>query len=335
MKRPRVLRLVLWPVSQLYGGYVRTRAWLYAKEWLKRKRLRGRVISVGNLSVGGTGKTPMVIWLAERLLAEGKRVAILSRGYRGSGGTSDEIELMKFRLQNRVVFGVGKNRFREGQRIEAQHAVDVFLLDDGFQHLQLFRDLDILLIDATCSLGRESLLPAGNLREPSSAMGRANLLLFTRAEAAPGAAEAIAKLQAYPVFSATTRLLGFRRMGGDKTLLSVEGIGSGPFFGFCGIGNPEAFFRDLEKWGLQVSGTRAFPDHHLYTQADVAKLARDMERAGAKAFLTTEKDAHNLNRNLPPELPVYIAVIDLAISPEDEFSGLLKQFLTASTGAVA
>jgi tetraacyldisaccharide 4'-kinase len=109
-----LLQKLLWPLSLLYGAVVRARLWLYANGWLKQKRLKGTVISVGNLTVGGTGKTPMVIWLAEKFLAEGKRVAILSRGYRGTDGTSDEIELMKFRLQGRVTFGVGENRFAEG-----------------------------------------------------------------------------------------------------------------------------------------------------------------------------------------------------------------------------
>src|SRR5690349_19072661 len=128
------LRLALWPFSLLYGLIVLARAWLYKAGWLKQKRLKATVISVGNLTVGGTGKTPMVIWLAEKFLSEGKRVAILSRGYRGSNGTSDEIELMKFRLQDRVAFGVGKDRFAEGRRIESQQPIDIFLLDDGFQH---------------------------------------------------------------------------------------------------------------------------------------------------------------------------------------------------------
>src|SRR5215467_15329014 len=131
-----MLRALLWPLSVLYGAAARSRVWMYQKGWLKQKRLKGTVISVGNIAVGGTGKTPMVIWLAEKFLAEGKRVAILSRGYRGSNGTSDEVELMKFRLQNRVAFGVGKDRFAEGHRLETQRRIDVFLLDDGFQHLQ-------------------------------------------------------------------------------------------------------------------------------------------------------------------------------------------------------
>src|SRR5207249_11107313 len=109
---------LLWPLSLLYGAGVDARVRMYRKGWLKQKRLKAAVISIGNLSVGGTGKTPMVIWLAERFLVQGKRVAILSRGYRGSEGSSDEVQLMKFRLQNRVAFGVGKNRFAEGKRSE-------------------------------------------------------------------------------------------------------------------------------------------------------------------------------------------------------------------------
>ena len=134
---PRFARTLLYPFSVLYGRIVSLRASLYEKRWLKAKRLNGAVISVGNLTLGGTGKTPMVLWLAEKFLAEGKKVAILSRGYRGSGGTSDEIELLKHRLGDRVRFGVAKDRFRAGHTLEQQKPVDVFLLDDGFQHLQL------------------------------------------------------------------------------------------------------------------------------------------------------------------------------------------------------
>src|SRR5437660_2715717 len=115
-----LMRTLLWPLSVAYAAVVRVRAWLYAQGWLRQRRLKGVVISVGNITVGGTGKTPMVIWLAERFLAEGRRVAILSRGYRGSDGTSDEIELMKERLEGRALFGVGKDRFAEGLRLESQ-----------------------------------------------------------------------------------------------------------------------------------------------------------------------------------------------------------------------
>jgi tetraacyldisaccharide 4'-kinase len=327
------VRMLLWPLSLLYGVIVRVRVWLYANGWLKQRRLKSPVVSVGNLTVGGTGKTPMVIWLAERFLAEGKRVAILSRGYRGANGTSDEIELMKFRLQGCVAFGVGKNRFAEGQRIESQQPVDVFLLDDGFQHLQLARDLDILLMDASCPLGGESLLPAGCLREPLSAMARANILVLTRTETMPGTIEAIGKLNQYPVFAAATQLVGFRRLRGEITLISSAEIGTGPFFAFCGLGNPDAFFRDLRNWGIAVCGQMTFPDHHRYTDRDVLRVQQAAKQTSTRAFVTTEKDAQNLSAVKFDGAPVYVSVIDLVVSPEADFKNALDQTLRGSTGA--
>jgi len=329
------LGALLWPLSLLYGVIVRARVWMYQKGWLKQKRLKATVISVGNLTVGGTGKTPMVIWLAEKLLAEGKRVAILSRGYRGAGGSSDEIELMKFRLQGRVAFGVGKGRFAEGQRVEAQQPVDIFLLDDGFQHLQLARDLDILLIDASRSMQDECLLPAGRLREPLSAMSRANVVIFTRTEAVPGTLEAIERLSQFPVFAASTRLLGLRLYGSGIQLQSAEEIGAGPFFAFCGLGNPDAFFRDLQTWGLPVSGRAVFADHYRYTERDVLTIRQAAKKAGANALVTTEKDAQNLSGLKLEETPLYISVIDLVVSPEADFCNILERLLAARIGAAA
>lgn len=335
MKVSPLLRMLLWPLSLLYGVGVRVRVAFYQRGWLKRKRLNAPVISVGNLTVGGTGKTPMVIWLAEKFLGDGKRVAILSRGYRGTNGISDEIELMKFRFQSRVCFGVGKDRFAEGQRLASQQPVDVFLLDDGFQHLRLARDLDILLLDSSQQLGGESLLPAGPLREPISAMSRANLVVFTRTETTPGAIEAISKLHQFPVFAAATRLLGFRRLGGEITLLSSSEIGNGPFFAFCGLGNPEAFFRDLRNWDLALCGQATYADHHRYTEREVLAIQAAGKRAGASAFVTTEKDAQNLHERKFAESPVYVAVIDLVVSPEADFRNALDQTLAARAGAAA
>ncbi len=331
---PRLRRL-LWPLSVVYGAGVRARIWLYANRWLKQKRLNAPVISVGNLTVGGTGKTPVVIWLAEKFLADGKRVAILSRGYRGANGTSDEIELMKARLQGRVFFGVGKNRFAEGHRLELQHHIDVFLLDDGFQHLKLSRDLNILLMDASRPLAGEFLLPAGPLREPVAAMSRANLIIFTRAETTSGTLEAIGKLHQYPVFAASTRLQGFRRFGGNIALLSVSEIGAGPFFAFCGIGNPDAFLRDLRTWGIPISGQLIFPDHHRYSERNMLEILQAGQRSGANAFVTTEKDAQNLAGLKFEDATVYIAVIDLEVTPEADFRSVLDQTLATGAGAAA
>lgn len=332
MNLPPWLRVLLWPASLLYGFAATTRARLYAKGTLTAKRLGVPVVSVGNLTVGGTGKTPMVIWLAERFLTEGKRVAILSRGYKGTGGTSDEIELMKLRLDERVLFGVGPDRHAEGRRLESR-GIDVFLLDDGYQHLQLARDVNILLIDASRPLGRDTLLPTGSLREPISAMDRADILVITRSEVAPGAQAAIEKLQQFPVFSATTRLRGFRRLGGGPQLLSADSIGSGPFYAFSGIGNPRAFLQDLKTWGLAVQKSSEFPDHHRYNQRDAEELLQIAVSSGAKAFVTTEKDAQNLAGVPFVGFPVFIAVIDLAVSNEENFLAVIREKIAQSAVA--
>jgi tetraacyldisaccharide 4'-kinase len=331
MNLPPLLRILLWPLSVVYGGYVRMRAWLYANDWLKQKHLRGKVISVGNLTLGGTGKTPMVLWLAEKFLAEGKRVAILSRGYRGTGGTSDEIELMKHRLQERVAFGVGKDRFAEGRRIEEQQPVDIFLLDDGFQHLSLARDLDIVMLDGSRKLKDQWLLPSGMLREPISACRRADILVVTRKTERPDIEAGDA--HKYSIFYAQTRLLGFRRHGSRSDLLYVSEIGHGPFLAFCGIGNPQAFFNDLSHWHVPVAGETIFRDHHRYTAVDLQRLEKAVQRAGAIAFVTTEKDAENLGQGKNTPIPIFVAVIDFVLTAESEFLAALERKLQASHGA--
>jgi tetraacyldisaccharide 4'-kinase len=334
MTLPRPLAMVLWPASLLYGLVASARTTLYAKGWLKQKRLKGAVISVGNLSVGGTNKTPMVIWLAEKLTQEGKRVAILSRGYRGTAGSSDEIELMRARLQNRARFGVSKDRYSQGRAIESHEPVDVFLLDDGFQHLQLARDLDIVLMDASRPIGGQLLLPAGPLREKASALTRADIIVFTRTENAPGAAEAIQRMSSLPVFAASTHLQGFRPLGVDVPLVDSVRLGTGPFFAFCGLGNPEAFVRDLKRWGVPVAGQMFFTDHHRYSVDDAKTIVRAAARAGAKALLTTEKDSWNSIDAKFTGLPVFVSVIDLQITGEAALLSAIDHSLRAR-GAVA
>lgn len=333
MKVHPLLRALLWPPSLIYGAVVRARVWMYQKGWLKQKRLKGTVISVGNLTVGGTGKTPMVIWLAEKFLAEGKRVAILSRGYRGSNGTSDEVELMKHRLGNRVSFGVGSDRFRSGATLELKKPIDVFLLDDGFQHLQLTRNLNILMLDGSVKLKDEWLLPAGALREPISACRRADVLIVTRKTERPEIeAEDSHK---FSIFYAQTRLHGFRLVGNQETPNYLSEIGAGPFFAFCGIGNSNAFWNDLKHWHVPLSGTKEFQDHHRYSNGDVQCLEKAAEQAGAKAFITTEKDEQNLSKPLMFKSPVYVAVIDFVLSSESEFDLAIDRVLKTRQGAAA
>jgi tetraacyldisaccharide 4'-kinase len=331
MNLPMPLRILLWPFSMLYAAAMRLRSTLYTRGWLKQKRLSGRVISVGNLTVGGTGKTPMVIWLAERLLAEGKRIAILSRGYRGSGRTSDEIELMKNRLQGRVLFGAGKDRYAEGKRLEPL-GVDIFLLDDGFQHLRLARDLDIVLVDSTRPLHQEWILPAGRLREPRSALHRAGLVLLTRTEQSTHPVRAIQKFSQISIYPSTTKLLGFRQLGKQA---GMQPSCIDPVFAFAGIGNPDAFFTDLERWKVRVVGRKGFRDHHRYSMRELQELTADAQRLGAKALMTTEKDAQNLGANVVSDLPLHLAVVSMEIPDEERFLLDLRERLALSNGVAA
>lgn len=331
-----ILRALLWPFSLLYGAAVRVRVWMYQKGWLKQKRLKGTVISVGNLTVGGTGKTPMVIWLAEKFLAEGKRVAILSRGYRGSSGTGDEVELMKFRLQDRAAFGVGKERFAEGQRLESQQHIDIFLLDDGFQHLQLARDLDLLLVDSSRPLRSQSLLPAGRLREPVSAIHRADIVVFTRVNDQLSLKRAIQEFPQFPIFPASTQLIGYRRMTLDQQSIepNVE-LPPQPVFVFCGIGNPEAFFADVNRWGNGIVGRAAYRDHHCYSAVDIRRLEDAAKAAGARSFLTTEKDVQNLGDLRFSTLPIYCCEIEMKIADTSAFYAALERAIKDRRGIAA
>ena len=330
MNLPLAVRIIVWPLSQLYGVYVRCRRALYAKGWLKPRRLNAAVISVGNVTVGGTGKTPMVLWLSEKFLAKGKRVAILTRGYKGTGGSSDEIELLKHRLGGRVLFGVGPDRFACGSRLEAENAIDVFLLDDGFQHLQLARDLDIVMMDGSRNLSNEWLLPAGSLREPIAACCRADILVVSRKCGKPVIKGS--DVVAVPIFCAKTRLIGFQKLGLNEDTKDLADLGPGPFLAFCGIGNPSAFFDDLSRWHVPVAEKKVFSDHHKYSLRELQQLESHSEACGATGLVTTAKDAENLPvANF--RLPIWIAVIDLVFTAESELLAAIDRKLAARQGA--
>jgi tetraacyldisaccharide 4'-kinase len=332
MDWPLPIRILLWPLSLLYGLVVRFKAILYRSGVFHQKRLNGTVVSVGNITVGGTGKTPMVLWLAEKFLVKGKSVAILSRGYRGKGATSDEVELMRKRLGNRARFGIGANRYEQGRALERGSPVDIFLLDDGFQHLQLARDLDIVMLDGSKKLKDEWLLPAGTLREPVGACSRADVLVVTRKSEGPPA-EAH-ESHDHQVFYAQTRLLGFRQKNEPSEVSSLSEIGPGPFFSFCGIGNPQAFADDLKRWHVPVVGSRAFRDHYNYSAKDLEAIETAAIRAGAFSLITTEKDEHNLPE-ASSKLPIYIAVIDFVLNSESEFVAVIDRRLASRQSAVS
>jgi tetraacyldisaccharide 4'-kinase len=184
-------------------------------------------------------------------------------------------------------------------------------------------------MDSSRPLATDLLLPAGRLREPVSAMSRADLLVFTRTETNPGTGTAIAQLQNHPVFAAQTRLLGFRKLNHDgPQIFPRPEIGPGPFYAFCGIGNPGAFIVDLENWNLSITGKQAFADHHRYSQSEISQLQQAALQADAQAFLTTEKDAHNLRDLDFGDFPVYIAIIDFVLPQEDALLAAIREHLS-------
>ena len=314
----------MWPVSVVYALAVRAKSWCYARGVFRARRLPGTVVSVGNLTLGGTGKTPVVLAIAERFARDGKHVAILTRGYRGTadagaGGIpqSDEVALLRERLAGKVQLGVGADRYKNGM-VLAKHGADWFVLDDGFQHLKLARDANIVLVDATNPFGGGMVLPAGRLREPLSALRRADIVVVTRSVQAPSpAAESIIRRHTNcPIFYASMLLEGVLRIPRLDVSLPPQDCSKAGFFAFCGIGNPHAFFEDLRSWGFQVIGQRSFADHHVYTAREAAQIEEAAAACGADALLCTEKDVWNLRSVQFKALPAFCCRISLDL-PEN------------------
>lgn len=328
---------LLWPFTLPYGAYVRLRAFAYRKGILRQKRLDGRVISVGNLTTGGTGKTPMVMWIAERLLSEGMTAGILTRGYGGKllpgGSTSDEVQLLSKRLGDRVLFGVGANRLARGREL-MQRGVKWFILDDGFQHLRLARDVDIVLIDAIHPFGGGHLLPSGRLREPRSALKRAHAIVITRSDHAPALEAALRRDTDASIFYARNWLDSIRLLRSGDSGEEDPRSRFRRFFAFCGIGNPDSFLADLHDWGLRVVGHQ-FPDHHRYIQHDLESVEAAAHAAGADGLICTEKDIFNLAGVKWRAVDIWYCRIGLRIGREDEFWAVIKAATASSAGSAS
>jgi tetraacyldisaccharide 4'-kinase len=287
--------VLLSPLGWLYGKAASAnRARLSARQ----ERLPAPVISVGNITCGGTGKTPVAEMLARDLLARGRRPAILSRGYRsGPDRPGDETLLLARNLPS-VAHYPDPDRLRSGRAAVAAGA-DVLILDDGFQHARVARDLDLVLIDALDPFGGHRVLPAGLLREPLSALAGAGILAITRAGLVPPVALGILRGILRDRFPRIPRMeieiepLGFEPLGGGE-LLEPRGLAGKRAAGFAGVGNPESFRRQLLEAGLEVVSFLSFPDHHPYRPRDLAEIRRRAAESGAEVVVTTQKDAVKL-----------------------------------------
>ncbi len=293
------------------------------------RKLNCRVISVGNLTLGGTGKTPFVIMIAETLRGNGKKPAILSRGYGGRSQekvnvvcdgkkilmspemAGDEPVMMAQRLQNIPIL-TGPDRYLTGRYAIDHFAIDTLVLDDGFQHLALQRDLDILLCDHKRPFGNGNLFPAGELREPAKEAKRADKICVTR-YSGKGKTPELDKL--FPgglqTMKSSMRLDALISLkNGD--LREVSSIRNKPIAAFCGIANPEDFHRILEESSANIVHYYAFPDHYEYTHAVLRAFEKKAIAAGAEMIIVTEKDAVKISAE-PFTLPVYKVFLELEI----------------------
>lgn len=326
--------LILPPLSVLYGAITRTRLSLYRRGTFHSTKLDRPVISVGNITTGGTGKTPLVEWVARKIAVEGRKVCILTRGYGrdnpdrqvvvSDGNTvlaspseaGDEPFLLATNLRGVAAVISGADRVAAGKEAIRQFDTDCFVLDDGFQHLRLARDLNIVTIDATNPWGGGHLLPYGRLREPLSGLKRAGCIVITRTDqsnnVAPLHKEIVRHAGNIPIFLSRMRTLN----NSPEKIIQ-------PVAAFCAIGNPRSFFNQIRH---EIVLERAFPDHHRYSQDEIDSLTEAAKAAGAGSLITTAKDAVKL-RSLSFTLPCYVLEIEPQIDNEEELIRLILKVL--------
>jgi tetraacyldisaccharide 4'-kinase len=289
----------------------------YHMRWIAVKQLPCRVISVGNLTLGGTGKTPVVEVVAGLLRREGIRVCVLSRGYGGRAQSGimvvsdgqrcllspevagDEPILLAEHLADVPVI-VGKDRYAAGMHAVKSFNVDAIVLDDGFQHVQLARDLDILLLDAARPLGNGRLFPRGELRERPTAIARADAIVLTHCESdtAPAFVAPLCSSPALPLFCSQHTPLDLRVLA-DGHILPLASLKGQRILAFCGIGTPHQFRLTLQRLEAEIVAFIAFPDHHPYTQAELEQLVLIAKQRRVDILVTTEKDGMRLRRLQP------------------------------------
>jgi tetraacyldisaccharide 4'-kinase len=353
------MSLALAPLSFVYGALARGRARLYGSGLLRSERVGAPVISVGNLTAGGTGKTPLVEWAARVVAREGLRPCVLTRGYGRedesrrvvvSDGVrvlacvregGDEPVLLAESLKGTASVVCDRDRVAAARWALENLGAQAFVLDDGFQHMRIARDLDVVTLDATAPWGGGRMLPRGLLREPPSALARADCVVITRSDLAPDLGDLRAEVARLTggrahVVTSRVRTRGLRPIGGPHAAheagADVQSLAAaGPVAAFCAVGNPRAFFGQLRKEGFDLRHTRSFPDHHAYTRAETEAFAREAEGRGALALLTTAKDAVKLRAHAFA-LPCYVVEIELEFDDEDSLRRLVKDAIKQYRG---
>ncbi len=318
----RLARAVLRIFSFPYALAMALRNLAYDRQWLQVRSLQIPVFCIGNLTVGGTGKTPLVAWLCQLLRSLGYRVAIVSRGYGElESGSNDEALELELRLPD-VPHIQNADRYAAGLLAQDELDMQVVVLDDGFQHRRLARNLDIVVIDSTDPPAAHWLLPGGLMRESWSALRRAHIVLLTRTQLASeqNLQRIESRVRRYApealLVHSRHRCSSFHSMCGVN--LELDHWKGKRVLAFCGIGNPPPFFEMLEKAGLQIQSSRTWPDHHAYDAADVAQL-QDWcnEQNECDAIVCTMKDWVKLQVPKLGPLPLLALQIEVDISPED------------------
>lgn len=345
---------MVWNNNKL-GNFLQPLAWPYEKAVVVRNkkydsrpeavhRLKTKVISVGNITVGGTGKSPLVIWLAQQLHKMDKKVVILSRGYKRKMKTpvivsdgeqiyispqnaGDEPAMMARRLKG-VPVVVGSDRTWIGQWAEGLYHPDVFILDDAFQHRRLYRDLDIVVINQQNPWGNGHLLPAGPLREPIASLKRADLILFSHSNNEVKnkcLQREIRKITEVPILTSHHQPCCFVAVKNNDEI-ALNAMPSKDIMAFTGIGNPLSFFTMLMNLKFSLKETETFSDHYWFTKGDIESLVQKARASGASAVVTTEKDAVRIVDWPFDKIPLYYMQIDLQIdSDQSVLVSKLKQ----------
>lgn len=338
------LRGIASSLSWLYGLGAGAKNLAYDIGLSKPRRLPAPVIGVGNLAVGGTGKTPLVMALVQALHRLGLEAAIVSRGYGGVGASAtkgvtwvsrngealigaeaagDEPLLLARRLDAPVA--VGPDRFEVGRRLLAELGPRILVGDDLFQHRRLHRDLDIVCLDAADPMAG-GLMPRGRLREPMTGLRRAQAVVLTRATDPEAAARTRAWLRSFwgtgPVLTSRHKIGGLIRHQGRA--VGASELKDRPVLAFCGLARPDSFRAGLEEFGFQVHGLEAFPDHYPFTLDDLTRLWRQAADLGAAALVCSEKDQVRLPGGLPPEMEIWVTQLELEF---DEGPSALEHLL--------
>jgi len=338
--------MLLLPVSWLYGKIAYIRNALYDRGTLRSYDLGARTVSIGNITTGGTGKTPLVAYVAEILADTGEKVCILTRGYGRADlgervlvsdwdnvlvdariGGDEPVELAR-KLLGKAVVVADADRVSAAAWAKEKFGVTAFVLDDGFQHRSVKRDVDIVCIDATDPFGNGSMLPAGNLREPLEHLSRADAIVLTRCELVEDLRNVISKIEALNsdavIFHSKnevrelTELAMFLESKRGESHLSQETSA----LAFCGLGNPDVFFRSVVRAGYDLKATEAFRDHYYFTQSDIDTLERRARENEIEVLITTAKDAVKLE-GINFSIPCFVMEIQIAIDDADAFRKLI------------